>query len=719
MQIHEKKGIFAILVVVFGLTCSYHLRAQTPTPSPGGDFEVKSTIEIGVRGLSVNGDHEKFRSDLNYRPGLRIFDSSFLIQDNRSRMFDSVLMQASGWGADPSGIFRANVDKSGAYKFDANVRRVLYFNDLKNHAVNWAQLVPTGSEHKFNTVHNFSDFDLTLFPESNFRIRAGLSFNNTQGPGAANVRFDRDEFQVDSNFDNNSHDVRFGVEGKVLGFNMGLNYGHREFRDRTRFFEDSPNPGNDIGATTSSITSMYRQFNVDGKTDWGHFFVQRTFARKFDFTGRLIYSHSTSDFTETDLLSGRSRTVSGTFFNITANEITVPGSAKRPQTRADVGLTYRPSDRFRISNTFTFDQFNVGGVNTLLDIQRRTTAAGAPASDVISNTFSLRTTSYRKFSDLIEADFQANRRVAFNLGYRFTHRRVTPAVYDVNLITGVPATYNTPGEPHENQTHSFIAGTKLKPTDNWSIYADLEKGESDSVFTRLANNEFFNFRVRSIANFNRFTFNASFITKDNDSPGTSEPVTSQGGFPATETIATTKIRIFSATVDWTPATEFSLSAGYTYNYQDGFADIIVPVGAPLLPSTTWLLGVSEYYVRDSFFHIDVSARPTKRVSFYGSYRFNNDDGQGNRVITRPQDFITSYPMRSHVPEFRVAVRLTDNIDWNIGYQYYSYRETPFHNPFASINPSGTVVPQQIPAQNYNAHMPYTSLRIYFGRSADR
>jgi hypothetical protein len=234
-----------------------------------------------------------------------------------------------------------------------------------------------------------------------------------------------------------------------------------------------------------------------------------------------------------------------------------------------------------------------------------------------------------------------------------------------------------------------------------------------------------NFRVRSVASIKNLTLNSSFITKDNDNNGTSVPVTSGNPpnvvvvIPAFDSVAKTRSRIFTSSIDWSPRAELTLSGGYTYNYLTGHADIIVPVGVPLLPTTTWLVGVSEYFVRDNYFFFDINARPTKRVSFYGSYRFDKDTGQGSRAVTRAQDFITSYPMRSHSPEFRVAIKLADWVDWNVGYQYYSYHETPFFNPFASINLTGTVVPQIIRAQNYNAHMPYTSLRFYFGRSKDR
>lgn len=705
-----KRSIFAVFVpaLVLALQGLGQTPATSPTPATG-DYTVTSSIELGLRALSFSGDHEKYKSDLNYRAGFRIFDSSFLIENNSkgSRLFDNALFTSSGWGADPSGSFRVNVDKTGIYKFDGDVRRVRYFNNLKSHAVTWSQPVSTGSQHRANTAHNFGDFDLTVFPARAFRMRFGYSFNDTKGPGASNIRFSGDEYTVNSAFKNNSHDLRAGVEGELFGFNLGLTYGRRIFRDRTRFFVDSLNLGNNTLPTTSQIGTATRDFHVDGETDFVNTYLQRTFARRLDLTGRVIYSNSNSDMTETDLLRGRA---SATGNIIVSDSISVPGRAKRTQTRADLGLTYRANEKLRLSNTLTFDQFNVGGSLTFFELVRATTGGGVPIPDVTTRTYAWRGTSYRRFTDLAEVDYQVNQRLGFNMGFRVTGRTIAVAIYDVNLVTG--AVQRAGEEDLDNSTVTLILGTKFKPHPNWRVYADVEKGESDNVFTRLANNDFTNFRVRSNTTISNFTFAMSLVFKNNDSPGTSRLITSSGGFPETETIAMSRTRIFSTSVDWSPSSDLTLAAGYTLSHQTSRADIIVPVGTPIFPSTRFLLGLSEYYLRDNYFFFDINARPHRRVALYASYRIDHDRGQGDRIQNRPQDMISSYPMRFQTPEARVAVRLSRNIDWNVGYQYYSYRDKVMTNPFAT--PTAIV-----PAQNYHAHMPYTSLRIYFGRAVDR
>jgi hypothetical protein len=162
------------------------LRAQQPTATPQattspasassngngsngngadsiGDYGVISSIEFGYRGLSVDGDHNKYRSDLNYSAGPRLFDTSFLMkakEGHNGGLFDSFLITSTGWGADPNGQMRLSVENPKWYRFDASYRRFKYF-PLPEHAgkPNWlfsppefnVPPNPVTGEHGFDT----------------------------------------------------------------------------------------------------------------------------------------------------------------------------------------------------------------------------------------------------------------------------------------------------------------------------------------------------------------------------------------------------------------------------------------------------------------------------------------------------------------------------------------------------------------------------------------
>ena len=715
-------ALFAMAVLSFG-----------QTPPAEANTTVTSSVEFGYRGEEVNGNHEKYRSDLNYRAGLRIFDSSFLVE-SKDNFFNSALITASGWGGDPQGSFGLKMNKTGLYKFDSKIRKVTYFNNLATHTYNWSQ-PNTGSEHRANTDFNFGDFDLTLRPESRtFRVNMGMSYSNVTGPGAYTMRWPSftsytgastrgDEFQLNTQIKNKSADYRIGVEGQLAGFDLGLNYGHRNYTDRSTFFINSTNIGNGPDASTAIANAYNRGYNTKGSSDYYNLFLHRNVGQRFEFTGRLIYSLNKSNVGEVDNGSGigngsvtATTSTPGNFIDLDSMNVT--GSAKKPQTRGDLGATYRITDNIRISDTFNFDQFNISGGNRFMETMTSRTNAGVARPIEYADNVAARATSYRRIANTIEGDFQINHSFAFHVGYRYTKRDVGIGALDRNNVTNV-ATFGE-SEEYANTTHTFLAGFKFKPMKNWSIFMDVDRGTADNVFTRLANADVFNFRARSITSLKNFKFNLSYMMRDNDSPGTSEPILSGATvlFPATETVAKSKNYVFSGSVEWTPESRFTLSTGYTYNHVDSNVDVLVPVGTPVVTPTTWFLGSSKYFSRDSYFYFDMNVRPFKRMTLYASYRIDHDGGQGNLVDPRPQDIYTSYPMQFQTPEVRMAIRLTRNIDWNLGYQFYDYNEHPIYNPYAFIVVANRPnVNAHIDPQNYTAHLPYISVRIYFGRDA--
>ncbi len=673
------------------------LHAQTPTPSPSGEpvtfmgYDVTSSFEFGVRGVSVNGNDNKYRSDFNYRPGFRMFDSSLFLEnkEKKSKFVDSFLVNSSGWNADPSGYTRVSVEKVGLYRFDTNVRQVVYFNNLNNHARNG---------HTSDTRHNFGDFDLTVYPNADkFRLRFGGSFNKTTGTGSITSRAYSDEYPILSKVNNGARDFRAGIDSKLLGFNVNLSYGFRSFRDNTFYSIVGPNPGY-VTTNFATLATFNRTYPIKGNTQYGMFTAQRTIAKKLDFTARVIYSSTNRNFSFLEQISGRDSSNN----IVDLDRFDISGKSKRPQTRADFGITYSINRYVRVSDTFTFDQFSISGGNAFTEAVFSRTSTGAPRATTLSNIFYDRLTGFRRFANTIEADFQVNNYFSFNVGYRYTKRRIEIGGFNQNLIT----TINNPSrlcsvlttdnprvycEEESNQTNTVILGMKLKPMKNWVIFGDAQHGDADNAFTRLSNYKFTNLRLRSRWSFNRFSVNVSAITKDNENPSTS--TAPPGTYPAGDFNSNTKSRTFSAFLEWTPDPRFSLSTGYTYQRATSRTDIVINIG-------TLVRGFSEYYMRDHYVYVDVSAKPVKWVSIFASYRYNKDLGQGNRTAALPI-LITSYPFKLFTGESRLAFRLTRNIEWNLGYQYIGYNE--------AYQPLSVGVPQ-----DYHANLPYTSLRIYFG-----
>jgi opacity protein-like surface antigen len=666
---------------------------QSPSPSPGAEdrYSVKASTEIGARWVEVFGNENKFRSDQNYRTGFRIFDSSIVIEDTSKsgyKAFDSAMILASGWGGDPSGFVRTNIERDGIYRFDATVRRSTYFNFLNNHAI--------GNDrrnlHNADRRRNFGDIDLVLLPDNrNIRFRVGYSYNLADGTGSTSTRISRgDIFPLYAELNTSAHDFRIGADGSIWGFNLSGTYGYRKFRDRTQYFLPFPGDPGDVTNNVNVMRSAERRDSVNGETNFGIFNVQRTFVERFDVTAKVIHSFTATRGT---FLEFNQYVQPTSPFALVRDEYDFPWNADRPQTRADLGMTWRITDKLRVSNTFTYDGFNLNGGNFYA---LTTFPSGARTRQT---NYAL--TRYRRYMNLIEGDYQFNNRVAVNLGWRFTNRNVRlEHIFDQN-VTGPTIPLNS--EEEENSTNTFIAGTRFKPTKNWSVFVDIEAGKADNVFTRLANYEFFNYRIRSRSHFDKFAVNLSFISKDNNNPGQADPAGgSVPGAPG-EFVTEVRGRIFSSSIDWDPINEVSLSGGYDYHHLTSEVSVLIPLGGTALTP-----GLSQYFVRDSYFFIDAHVRPFNRLTLFGSFRWDNDNGYGDRPIPALTSnlILGGYPLDYKSPEFRAAIRINKYIDWNVGYQYYDYKEEPVQNFVYGL-----------PLQNYSAHMPYTSVRIYLGRQA--
>lgn len=644
-----------------------------------GGYEIKSSIELGIRGLDVNGNDNKYRSDLNYRAGFRFFDSSFLAtaKDGSGKPFDTFLVTGSGWNADPSGYTRVNVEKTGWYRFDANVRRFAYFNNLVNLAEN---------SHIRDSKHTMGDFDITILPQNEkIKFRFGYSFDRNNGFATTTYHYQRDDYTLSSDIKTQANDVRFGIDAKLLGFNLSFTEGYRRFKDNTTIYIPSPQLGYNP-TPNSSLTTFSREMPDTGRTFYHRFGIHRTFAKKVDFTGRFIYTETKSKFNFVEKATG----LDSSGNPIVLDKIDVNGEAKRPNVLGDLGLTFFVTDKFSISNTFSANAYRISGGNAYLESLARTNPAGVPLATQLTNTSAFALTNYRRYMNTIEGDYSFNRRFSFYLGYRYTNRKIT--LSSISLSGSTPT---VSAETGDNNTNSILAGFKAQPVKKiWTMNFDLEHGTTDNVFTRLANYDFTNIRFRNrIRATNNLSLNFSIETKDNSNPSRIDTTL----LPANTVLAQSdvgadiKTRIFSGSFDWTVSPQFTLDGGYTYNNLTSKTTVIFPV------NRVYGLGLSNYMLRSNYAFIDAWFQPHKRVSAFVSYRITKDTGNGNVFDPATYLIVGNYPLRYQSPEVRLIFKINKYIDWNVGYQYYNYQETPY------------------PSQNYSSHMPYTSLRIYFGR----
>jgi hypothetical protein len=433
-----------------------------------------------------------------------------------------------------------------------------------------------------------------------------------------------------------------------------------------------------------------------------------TVAKKLDITARLVHSNATSSFVFNE-------TFAGTNFNprvtgwpptppaatpniLNLGQYKIFGNTKRPNTLFDLGATLLATQKFRLSNTFRVETFEINGTGLFSDFFSIT--RGTRTDTVgFSNLDVARITKYRKYQNTIEGDYQFNARYSMHLGYRYGTRHIEESFDGFNFGSNgsltPPNARTSEAFSEDNHTHALLAGFKARPAQNWTIYFDAEHGTADNVFTRIGNYNYTNIRAKSRYAPNRkLSFHLALITKNNANPS------EIAGNSLEKFGVDFKSRIFSSTLDWTPISRVSFSGGYNYNWVN--SDAVIDFSY-LSSTNSAIRGHALYFMRNNFFYVDSTARLHPRVTLFTAYRINKDNGQGSRVQNPTgtlATLINSYPMSFQSPEARLAFRVHRRLDWNLGYQYYNYRESPL----VSVRP-----------QNYHSHQPYTSLRLYIGR----
>jgi len=730
-------GLVMVLVMATGVAI-----AQQPTPTPkkadakksepkaettsaqtgedSGNYTITSSIEFGYRGIRVDGDVNKYKSDLNYKAGPRVFDSSFLMQakDGKGGLFNSLLVTSTGWGADPYGNMRLSVEKPEWYRFDATYRRAKYYRFLNNIAnPNWlfspaAFAVPPNPAtglHGFDTKTEMGDFDLTLLPKNRtIRFNVGYSPERYSGPAYTDYHYAGNEFWLLSHLKSRADDFRVGADGTLGPIDFSFLQGFRRFRDDS-FIDQGK--GINVNPAVAQLTSFNRQEPTRGHLNYTQFSIHSLVAKKLDFTARLTHTGATSnsDFIENGKGTNFNPRVTGwpptppaatpnianlAAFNIAAN-------TSRPSWLGDIGVTILATEKLRISNTFRVEDFEINGVavfNDFFSISRPNPNPTRTDTISFNNLSANKITKYRKYQDTLEGDYQFNARYSVHFGYRYGSRRIEQILTGFALNSNSP-TLNVPeDEVENNHTHAFFAGFKARPIKNWTIYFDGEHGTADNVFTRIGNYNYTNIRAKSRYSPNRkINFNLALITKDNANPS------EIAGVSLTDFGVNVKSRTVTSSVDWLVNSKLSFSTGYNYNWLNSDAVVDYFYQVPPAASVRHPLGHSLYFVRNNFFFLDLTARLSPRVTLFASYRINQDNGQGSRLgdpTGSPGTLINSYPMSFQSPEGRLAIKINRHLDWNLGYQYYNYNESALVGPRP---------------QNYHAHLPYTSLRIYFGR----
>lgn len=656
------------------------------TPDTGrvsGNYITKSTIELGYRWVTVGGNTDRYRSDVNVRDGFRMLDFSFDARsiDGNGALFDFLRADASNAGGDQTQYYSLRMDKARYYKFDARVRRFYYFRSLAGIANN---------QHNLDIRQQVSDFSLKLFPQRAVKINLGFGRSIGKGPFTSTYNTNSDQYPIIGTQRWEANDYRLGVDAATKSWNYFGEYLFRGFRNDSEQSQNvARNVGNDI-TNTATLTFFDRDTPIRSGAHILRGSVNGSIGNRVHLLLQGMHNDETARIHQYELIAG-TNTANGTLSRL----ILATATAKRPSRSVDAMLSVDLHENVTLSNTSRYYKYRIlGDVNLSTDTTTRT-AAGV-VTRTLAPTLFRHTTDVTSYWNTLQLQFGYGKKFTGNLGWRYTFR-------DVKLINTTTAATASNDESDRQNTNTFIGGARFRPVHRVNLFFDYENGSSDNVFVRISPMDYQRVRARgNLGITDSLSFNTAFTSTDRTNP--TRQVKNDSDY-----------RAFATSVMWEPKTRFWINGGYNYDSVFSTANIAFFVTSMLKT------GTSRYYSRQHFLFFDTRVGVTNRLDLFLVYRYLKDLGAPNAtapvLVPAPSpdgsiNFTTSLPLKRHNPEARLAYRFSNHFTANLSYRHYSYNERFNIGYFQSYTSSSTgVVVTNIP--DYRANIVTSSVRFTF------
>src|SRR5579871_284866 len=324
----------------------YAQQVVAPTPEPVGPargedhdgYNITDSFETGYRFALIGGDLGMYRSQVNYRNGIRLLGSRFSIdsKDGHGHLFDEILLNTQGLGNDPYQSANPRAQKNGLYRYDMLWRLDEFYNP---------GLAISAGEHLMDTRRRLQDHDLTLLPQSRFKIHLGYSRNDQTGPALSSVQEFTPRgsaFPVFADVRREWNEYRLGAEADLAGFHFTVQRRWEFFKDDTADNGVSPltlpfNP------SSPTLTQFTRSEPYHGRSP-GWLGTLLTNRKHWAINARMTYVGGQGEFVSNEFAAGFTSGFAS------SRQILVNGNATRPDAAGDFGISLYPTDKLTIVN---------------------------------------------------------------------------------------------------------------------------------------------------------------------------------------------------------------------------------------------------------------------------------------------------------------------------------------------------------------------------------
>src|ERR1700691_1284837 len=365
-----------------------------------GNYNIQQSVEAGYRSTWINGNTNTYDTFVNLGDGLRLFDYTLNMRSlgHNGLLFDTLNFSNFGYGGDPNDVTRLHINKNKWYDFRLLFRRDKNFWDynLLANPLNPSTSIPSvgiaNSPHSLDLVRRMQDYNLTLFPQSRVQFRLGFSHNRDEGPGF----FTTDGGtipQINEAYSYTTNSYRVGVDFRVLpkttiSYDQFLSYYKQDNvvtdnpqNSGFQLADGTPVDPGIIWSTAGPVEilpcsapivtspnifnpncSAYLSYSQAGRPrnfmPTEHLGFQSNYFKKFETSGSLGYSSSNNSVPDCSEIVNDYVSRSGSRGSTTGG----PADAKRVSVNADWSGVYSVTDKFRILDSFRYDNWRTPGL---------------------------------------------------------------------------------------------------------------------------------------------------------------------------------------------------------------------------------------------------------------------------------------------------------------------------------------------------------------------
>jgi hypothetical protein len=643
---------------------------ETTAPARGenvGAYNVVQSWELGYRYATVGGDDGKYRSDVNYHDGVRLLSSYLTVnsRDGHGRLFDEIVLTTQGLGNDPYQSATLRVQKNRLYRYDLLWRSNDYFNP---------GLTVANGEHLMDTTYRWQDHEVTLFPQSWFRVRAGYARTSQEGPALTTAQeFDSlgDVFPVFRDLKEQYNEYRVGMDVTRKGFRLTILRRWEYFKEDTTDALTATLQGSSVPFLTapdpSTLTGFQRSAPTRGNTaGWlGNLYAERKWIA---VNARFTYAGGRGNFIQNESALGVDR------FGTSQNrQVVVTGNADRPVTTGDFNVTLLPQSRLSIVNATSVSNTNITGDNFFTQFDNATLSA---------QTLHFQFLGVRLITNATDVRYRFSRWIDGFAGYRFSDRLIRST--EDSTVPGEP--FSGVSAEQSNHLKAGVAGVNLLLMKDLRIHAEGEVGNNDDPFAPISLRHYH--AIRSRVQYRKKTYSLGGVYQENYNNNS-----------IVVTAYSSHARTYSGEGSWFAKPWLAIDASYSKLHLDTVGGLAFFAGSPraTLVANQESVYVSNIHAANLSLRIPV----TKRADIYLGYNITKDTGDGRGALVQQPTAIAqvfynvqTFPLTYQTPLARISIRITPKLRYNLGYQYYGY-----HEDFGVLSEM----------QNYRAHTGYTSL----------